>query len=96
MISMKLENLYKNKLVSSDEAVSKIKNDDNVVFGQGRGEPLFPLHSLIKDKEKYKNLGLYNMIPMSQSEYAEEGVEKYIHIIALKWIIFKIYRKLLF
>ncbi len=35
MMSLKLENLYKSKLLSADEAVSKINPGDNIVFGTG-------------------------------------------------------------
>ncbi|MCI1944559.1 acetyl-CoA hydrolase/transferase family protein [Clostridium luticellarii] len=79
MIAGELQNLYKNELVSYEEAISKIKSGDNVVFGHGCGEPLMLLHFLIKNKEKYKNIELYHMIPMSRSEYTVKGVEKYIH-----------------
>ncbi|MCC9293582.1 4-hydroxybutyrate CoA-transferase [Clostridium sp. WLY-B-L2] len=79
MISTKLENLYKSKLVSADEAVSKIKSGDNVVFGTGCAEPLVLLDALVKNKEKYKNLNLYSMLPRSEGKYAQEGTEEYIH-----------------
>ncbi|MEY8762562.1 MULTISPECIES: acetyl-CoA hydrolase/transferase family protein [Clostridium] len=76
---MKLENLYKSKLLSADEAVSKINPGDNIVFGTGCAEPVMLLHALVKNRERYKSLHLYSMLPRSDGEYVQEGMEKYFH-----------------
>ncbi|MFL0196094.1 acetyl-CoA hydrolase/transferase family protein [Clostridium sp. WILCCON 0269] len=80
MIFKNLEELYKSKVVSADEAVSKVSCGDKIVFGNACAAALVLLHALVKNKEKYKSVQLYNMIPMAKTEeYTEEGVEKYIH-----------------
>ncbi|AND83913.1 4-hydroxybutyrate CoA-transferase [Clostridium tyrobutyricum] len=76
---MSFEELYKSKVVSADEAVSHIKSGDKIVFGHACAEPQVLLNALVKNKEKYKNVELYHMIPKGETNYAEPGVEKYIH-----------------
>jgi 4-hydroxybutyrate CoA-transferase len=83
MVFMKIKDLYKNKLVSADEAVSKIKSGDNVVFGHGCAEPLTLLHAMVENKTKYRDVELYSMISMSESEYVQKGLEDHIHYTSL-------------
>lgn len=76
---MNLEELYKSKVVSPDEAVSHIKSGDKIVFGHACAEPQVLLNALVENKEKYKNVELYHMIPKGETRYVEKGVDKYIH-----------------
>lgn len=83
MVSVKLKSLYKSKLVNADEAVSKIKSGDNVVFGHAAAEPMMLLHALVRNKTKYRDVELYSMLSMSESEYVQEGLKEYIHYTSL-------------
>lgn len=76
---MNFKDLYKNKVVTADEAVSHIKPGDKVVFGHACAEPKVLLDALVDNKEKFKGVELYHMIPKGETRYAENGVEKYIH-----------------
>lgn len=80
MVFKNWQDLYKSKVVSADEAVSKINCGDRVVFGNACEASLFLLDALAKNKERYRSVELYNMIPMTKNEpYVQEGLEKYIH-----------------
>ncbi|MBP2033747.1 4-hydroxybutyrate CoA-transferase [Clostridium algifaecis] len=76
---MNFKDLYKSKVVTADEAVSHIKPGDKVVFGHACAEPQVLLNAMVDNKEKFKGVELYHMIPKDQTRYVEKGVEKYIH-----------------
>ncbi|MBV7273333.1 acetyl-CoA hydrolase/transferase family protein [Clostridium sp. PL3] len=77
---MDWEDTYKSKLVSAEEAVSKIKSNDRVVVGHAVGEPSELIDAMVENKESYKNVELVHMVAMGKSEYAKEGMEKYFHV----------------
>ncbi|WP_411683217.1 acetyl-CoA hydrolase/transferase family protein [Clostridium thailandense] len=77
---MDWEDTYKSKLVSAEEAVSKIKSNDRVVVGHAVGEPSELIDAMVENKESYENVELVHMVAMGKSEYAKEGMEKYFHV----------------
>lgn len=79
VVFMNLAELYKSKVVSADEAVSHIKSGSRVVFGHACAEPKVLLNAMVDNKEKFKDIEMYHMIPQGETRYAEKGVEKYLH-----------------
>lgn len=72
--------IYKSKLVSAEEAVSKIKSNDRVVVGHACGEPSELIDAMVANRENYKNVELVHMVAMGKGEYAKEGMEQYFHV----------------
>jgi 4-hydroxybutyrate CoA-transferase len=63
VVFMNLAELYKSKVVSADEAVSHIKSGSRVVFGHACAEPKVLLNAMVDNKEKFKDIEMYHMIP---------------------------------
>lgn len=74
---MNWKDIYKNRLVSADKAVSKIKSNSRVVFSHAVGEPSELIDALVRNKENYENLEIVHMVAMGKGEYAKPGMEKY-------------------
>ncbi|KAJ52011.1 4-hydroxybutyrate CoA-transferase [Clostridium tetanomorphum] len=72
-----MENIYKSKIVSAEEAAKKIKSGDRVVLGHAVGEPVAVIDEMIKNKERYSNVEIVHMVAMGKAEYAQSGMEKY-------------------
>jgi len=74
---MTWKEIYNSKLVSAEEAVTKIKSGDRVVIGHAVGEPSQLIDAMVANKEAYKDVELVHMVAMGKCEYAKEGMEKY-------------------
>ncbi|MBP2033773.1 4-hydroxybutyrate CoA-transferase [Clostridium algifaecis] len=74
---MNWKDIYKDRLVSAKEAVSKIKSNSRVVTGHAVGEPSELIDAMVENRENYRNLEIVHMVAMGKGEYAKEGMEKY-------------------
>lgn len=77
---MDWRDIYKSKLVTAMEAVSKVKSNNRVVVGHAVGEPSELIDALVANRENYENVELVHMVAMGKGEYAKEGMEKYFHV----------------
>lgn len=68
---MSWRKIYENRLVSSKEAVRKIKSGDRVVTGHAMSEPLILTDEMVKNKEQYKDVEIVHMVAMGKSEYTK-------------------------
>ena len=66
---MNVQELYKSKCVSAEEAVKHIKSGDRVVVGHACGEPSALLDAMVANKEQYENVELVHMVAMGKAEY---------------------------
>ena len=69
--------LYKSKLVSAKEAVSKIKSNDRVVIGLGVSEPTTLVEAMVNNKESYVNVEIVNMLTLGTTDYIKPKMKKY-------------------
>lgn len=69
--------VYRNKIVTADEAVKHIKSGDRVVFGHACGEAQEITEALLRNKEQYKKVEIVHLVPMGKGEYAQEENQKY-------------------
>lgn len=67
--------LYKEKIVSSKEAASKIKSNSRVVIGHAVGEPKAVIQAMVGEKEKYNSVEIVHMVGMGEGAYAREEME---------------------
>ncbi len=61
---------YKNKLVSAQEAVSKIKNGSRVFIGTGCGEPQVLIKAMVDDPSM-QDIMIYQMLSSTLSQYVD-------------------------
>ncbi len=76
---MDWKSIYQSRLVTADEAVSKIKSGDRVVFGHAVGEPMILVDALIKNKDSYENIEIVHMVAMGKGEYVKPEMAKHFH-----------------
>ncbi len=69
--------IYKSRVVSAHEAVSRIKSGNRVVVAHASGSPEVLLKALVKNKDAYKNVEIVHMVSMGASEYCLPEMEKH-------------------
>jgi len=74
---LNLQELYKEKLISVEEAVKKIKSGDRVVTGHACSEPGYIIEAMVKNKDAYANVEIVHMVPMGKAEYINPIMEKH-------------------
>ncbi|HEY8892367.1 MAG TPA: acetyl-CoA hydrolase/transferase C-terminal domain-containing protein [Clostridium sp.] len=73
---MNLNEIYKSKIISLEQAATKIKSGDRVVTGHACSEPVDIIDAIIKNKDAYENVEVVHMVPMGKAEYTKIGMEK--------------------
>jgi 4-hydroxybutyrate CoA-transferase len=63
------EKLYKQKIVTAEEAVTHIKSGDRVVAGHATGTPELLLKAMVDNKEAYRNVEIDHQVAMGRSLY---------------------------
>ncbi|MFH2065331.1 MAG: GNAT family N-acetyltransferase [Pseudomonadota bacterium] len=61
----------KDKLVTADEAISKIKGGSRIFIGTGCGEPQHLIRTLVKDASK-QDITMYQMLSFTLSEFVND------------------------
>lgn len=69
--------IYKEKVVSSNEAASRIKSNSRVVIGHAVGEPKAVVKAMIEEPQKYNSVEIVHMVGMGEGAYAREEMEGY-------------------
>ena len=81
MISMELQMLYSDKLVSAQQAVSKIKNGSRVFIGTGCGEPQHLIHAMVANHQ-LQDIMVYQMLSSTLARYVDD--ESFLRRFSLK------------
>ena len=74
---MDWKEIYAERLMTAQEAVSKIKSGDRVVMGHACAEPMYLVEAMINNREMYRNVEIVHMVPMGECRYTEPGMEPY-------------------
>ncbi|MBW9143982.1 4-hydroxybutyrate CoA-transferase [Clostridium sp. CM027] len=74
---MNLEEIYKSKVITAEQAAGKIKSGNRVVTGHACGEPTDVISAMVANSKAYENVEIVHMVAMSKSEYAKPGMEKH-------------------
>lgn len=74
---MNWKEIYDSRLVSAEEAISKIQSGNRVVLGHACAEPLYLVDTMIAMREKFKDVEIVHMVPMGKCEYTKPGMEPY-------------------
>lgn len=71
---------YSKKVVSAEEALKHVKNNDRVIFAHACGEPAHLVNTLVELKENFRNVEIVHMVPMGPADYCkEENREYFVH-----------------
>ena len=74
---MDWKELYKEKLVSPDEAISNINSQSRIVTAHACAEPKILVDALVKNKNKFENLEIVHMVAMGKAEYVNDNMKKH-------------------
>jgi 4-hydroxybutyrate CoA-transferase len=77
VIIINIDEIYKSKVITAKQAVSKIKSGNRVVTGHACAEPSELIAAMVANSEAYENVEIVHMVAMSGSEYAKVGMEKH-------------------
>ncbi len=66
---MNWKKLYKQRVVTAEEAVSHIQSGDRVVVGHACGSPELLLDTMVANKEAYRDVEIVHMVSMGKAEY---------------------------
>ncbi len=76
---MDWKTLYKERVVSADVAVGKIKSGDRVVLGHAVGEPLEVVEAMVRNKDLYNNVEIVHMVAMGKGAYSKPEMAQHFH-----------------
>lgn len=68
--------VYKDKIVSAEQALKCVKSGDRVVLGHACGEPPTLVRALVARAPELENVEIVHMVAMGPAEYAQTGMEK--------------------
>ncbi|MBB5265055.1 4-hydroxybutyrate CoA-transferase [Catenibacillus scindens] len=80
---MNWKEIYHSRIVSAQEAVSRIKSGDRVVIGHACAEPLYLVDAMVQNREMYRDVEIVQMVPMGKCEYTKPGMESYFRLNAI-------------
>ncbi len=66
---MNVREIYNSKLITIEDALNKIKTDDNLVSALGAAEPMGILSRLHEIRDKVKNVNISTCLPVGDYEY---------------------------
>lgn len=76
-ISSSLIKLYKNKVVSAEDAVKIIKSGDNIIVQPGCAVPLKLIDAMVERKDELFDVNIYHMLVVGDLPYTKPGMEKH-------------------
>lgn len=65
------QEIYKQKLVSAEDAVKHIQSGNRVVTGHAVSEPVQLIDAMLKNKDQYENVEIVHMVAMGKGEYTK-------------------------
>lgn len=72
---MDWKTLYKQKLVTADEAVRHITSGNRVVTAHATGESTLLTEAMVRNRSCYENVEIVHMVAMGTAEYCQPGME---------------------
>ncbi|MGO9137861.1 MAG: acetyl-CoA hydrolase/transferase family protein [Syntrophales bacterium] len=67
---------YSKKIMSADEALKAVKNNNRVVVGHACGEPPTLVEALVARAPELRNVEIVHMVAMGPAKYAQPGMEQ--------------------
>lgn len=72
---MNWKDLYAQRKVSAEEAVSHVRSGDRVVTPNAAGAPIHLIDALVARKDELKNVEIAHMVPLAKAPYAAPEME---------------------
>lgn len=69
--------IYKNKVVTSDDAVKNIKSGNNIVVQPGCAAPLELINAMVRRKADLTDVTIYHILVVGYLPYIERGMEEH-------------------
>jgi 4-hydroxybutyrate CoA-transferase len=66
---------YSKKIMSADEALKEVGNNERVVLGHACGEPATLVDALVARASELRNVEIVHMVAMGPAKYAQPGME---------------------
>ncbi len=76
-ISSNLIKIYKDKVVSAEDAVKIIKSGDNVIVQPGCAVPLKLINAMVERKDELFDVNIYHVLVVGDLPYTKPGMEKH-------------------
>ena len=76
-ISSNLIRIYKNKIVSAEDAVKIITSGDNVIVQPGCAVPLKLIDAMVERKDELFDINIYHVLVVGDLSYTKPGMEKH-------------------
>jgi len=76
-IASNLIKVYKNKVVSAEDAVKIIKSGDNVIVQPGCAVPLKLINAMVERKDELNDVNIYHILVVGDLPYTKPGMEKH-------------------
>lgn len=73
---MSWQELYQQKKMTAEQAVSHIKSGDRVVVAHATGEPSVLIDAMVKNASAYENVEIVHMVAMGKGEYCLPEYQK--------------------
>ena len=77
---MDWKNYYNERLMTADEAVSLIKDNDKLVIAHDVGEPPILMEALVKNAKRYNNVHISHMFTLGSGNHAEQVYRDNFHL----------------
>ena len=74
---MNLEEIYKSKVITANQAAEKIKSGNRVVTGHACAEPTEIIAAMVANCNAYEDVEIVHMVPMGKAEYISPGMDKH-------------------
>ena len=74
---MDWNNMYQERLTTSQEAVKRIKSGDRISISHAAGEPTHIIDAMVANREAYRDVEICHMVPLGECAYAQPGMEDY-------------------
>ncbi|HBN80971.1 MAG TPA: 4-hydroxybutyrate CoA-transferase [Ruminococcaceae bacterium] len=74
---MNWKELYAQRKMSADEAISHIKSGDRVATPNGAGAPVYLYDTLVRHADELEDVEITHMVPLAPAPYAQPGMEKH-------------------
>ncbi|MDP3398057.1 MAG: 4-hydroxybutyrate CoA-transferase, partial [Bacteroidales bacterium] len=72
---------YKDRITTAADAVGVIKDSDYIVCSHAAANPQVIMRELVAQKERFRNLHIYHMLPLGYGDYLlPENAEHFHHI----------------
>lgn len=72
---MEWKTIYRDKIVSADDAVKHIRDNEFVSLGHAAGVPQMCVDAMVRNYQSFKNVRIYHMLSLGEAKYTAPEME---------------------